>query len=181
MNKNIRNTMLRMFSKGIKIGGASLILGIRFLKLGYICFYVLKKTRNILKNVNKDKSIIESSFSLISEEKMEILVKKIKNFHLLFLASFYDKTFIQMKNKYYNETEKNREDRINHIESPKKDFSESFKEILNCKDILNTAEMVKSRMFKTESSLINSYGFNLEEYRYSLKKYENTNEYFDNY
>ena len=41
--------------------------------------------------------------------------------------------------------------------------------------------MVKSRMFKTESSLINSYGFNLEEYRYSLKKYENTNEYFDNY
>ena len=86
-----------------------------------------------------------------------------------------------MKNKYYNETEKNREDRINHIESPKKDFSESFKEILNCKDILNTAEMVKSRMFKTESSLINSYGFNLEEYRYSLKKYENTNEYFDNY
>ena len=142
--------------KAMALGGGTFTIGIWIsIIAGYLFYYILNKHRE--KKHCDQISLLDTSILEIPEKKLEKIIKKIKSKLILYLASFFEKSFhhIQQKNQSNEKI----------IISP----SNSFKEILNCKYLLKIAELMRNTLFKKEIEVVNEFGFEKDQYLHSLK------------
>ena len=120
---------------------------------------------------------LSNSISAIPEEKLEKIVKKIRNSYMIFLATFYDKSYFN----HSNIPQKKKKNFDNHsqkeaLSKEKIASNQSFKDILNCKKYRYIAKFMEDTLSKLEGEVINKMGFKIDQYISSLRKVVNKNE-----